>query len=144
MLYGYFGEDGRIIQAVNDLTIIEVPAGAVELTEEQWHQRFNLRLDNDLLVLDPIELPEQDIDLIRSTMRVKRGQGRIALHNAGLLQQVDDYINNPETDPVIKIAYQDALEWHRNSNTTAAIQGVLQLTDIEVDDLFAAAAAVMY
>lgn len=56
MRYALFNGQGRVVTAVNDTTAHDVPAGAVVLTEEQWHQRFDLLLDGDTLLIVPLPL----------------------------------------------------------------------------------------
>jgi hypothetical protein len=54
MIYATFDNNGRVILAHNDDTVIELPAGAKALTPEQWYNRFNLRLVGEELTNDPI------------------------------------------------------------------------------------------
>jgi hypothetical protein len=54
MIYGHF-VDGRCESAGNDDTIAELPSGAVELTEEQFADRFNLKLVDGRLINSPSE-----------------------------------------------------------------------------------------
>ncbi|MCG9080362.1 DUF4376 domain-containing protein [Laribacter hongkongensis] len=55
MLYAFFGDDGRIVSAHNDATVAMLPAGAIELTEEQWKHRFDMRLADGELINDPLQ-----------------------------------------------------------------------------------------
>jgi hypothetical protein len=73
----------------------------------------------------------------RATMRCSRFQARAALHNAGLLQAVEQAV--AASDPFVQIAWQDATEFHRNSPTIAALQAALGLSGEDLDDLFRAA-----
>lgn len=57
MKYAFFNAEGRVESAHNDDTVTELPDGAVELTEEQWFRRFDLRLANGKLVDDPVVEP---------------------------------------------------------------------------------------
>lgn len=56
MRYGIFGNDGRIESAHNDDTVTQLPGGAVELSETQWDNRFDLLLTSDGLINDPMVL----------------------------------------------------------------------------------------
>lgn len=67
---------------------------------------------------------------------VSRAQGRAALHNAGLLTQVDAIASDPLTDPLTVIALNDAQTFDRNSPTLIALAGVLGLTETDLDNLF--------
>jgi hypothetical protein len=73
---------------------------------------------------------------------VSRARARVALHNAGLLQQVEAIIADPATDPVTVIAWQDATEFQRTSPTLQALATQLGLTSADLDSLFIAAAQV--
>ena len=67
-------------------------------------------------------------------MVCSRFQARAALHQAGLLAQVDTFVAS--ADPFVQIAWTDAIEFRRNSPTIAAMAQGLGLTDEQVDDLF--------
>lgn len=67
---------------------------------------------------------------------VSRFQGRAALHKSGLLKQVETIIADPETDPMVVIAWQDATEFRRDSPTVAALAVPLGLSETDLDDLF--------
>lgn len=88
--------------------------------------------------------PPQTLEQRRAAMVVKRGQGRIVLHEDGLLETVENFVNSAECPMVVKIAYQDATDWMRLSTTTAAMMTVLGLSDEQADDLFVRAALVEY
>lgn len=74
--------------------------------------------------------------------QVSRVQARVALHQAGLLDQVEAIIADPATDPVTVIAYTDATTFDRKSPTLAALASALGLTDTDLDNLFVAASQV--
>lgn len=57
MRYAIFDQQGRVDSAHNDDTVLELPEGAVELSESQWGDRFNLRLVSGVLSNDPIVRP---------------------------------------------------------------------------------------
>lgn len=76
----------------------------------------------------------------RATMRCSRFQARAALHVAGLLAQVEAAV--AAADPLVQIAWADAVEFYRDSPTIAALQGAVGLTDEQVDDLFRSAAQI--
>lgn len=91
-----------------------------------------------------LDQPLLTIEQQRAQMVVKRGQGRIALLEHGHLDTVETFVNSPECPPRVRIAYQDALDWERLSETTAAMMLVLGLTDGEADALFRYAKDVTY
>lgn len=73
--------------------------------------------------------------------RVTRRQARLALHQAGLLGQVEALMASPETPATIRITYDDATEWWRDDPIIQAMALALNLPPEQVDALFVAAAA---
>lgn len=71
---------------------------------------------------------------------VSRFQAKAALSNAGLLAQVETLMSDPATNPIARLAWSDAQEFHRTSPTVAAMAQALGLSDAQLDALFAAAA----
>lgn len=59
MRYAFFNAEGRVDTAHNDDTVAELPEGAVELTEEQFEGRFDLRLVGGALVVEPFVQPPE-------------------------------------------------------------------------------------
>ena len=82
---------------------------------------------------------EADIHDRRAAMVANRMQARIALHQAGLLSQVEDAV--AQADPVAQIAWTDATEFQRLSPTIAALADAIDppLTDEQLDAIFEAA-----
>lgn len=74
---------------------------------------------------------------------VTRRQARRALLAAGLLDDVEEAINDLDEPQrsTYRVDYEDATEWRRDWPTLLAMQAALGWTDAQVDDLFAAAAA---
>ena len=64
-------------------------------------------------------------------------QGRMALVDANLLTQVETAINS--ADQKTKTAWEYALEWKRTSPLITTLAAALNLSDVEVDELFKAA-----
>lgn len=85
----------------------------------------------------PVRTPEEALASERAAMVVSRFQARVALHNAGLLQSVEAAV--AAADPFVQIAWADAVEFRRNSQTIVALAAALSLPDTQVDDLFRAA-----
>jgi hypothetical protein len=71
---------------------------------------------------------------------VSRMQARIALHNAGLLTSVEAAVS--AADPFVQIAWADAQEFRRNSQTITTLAAALSMSDEQLDDLFRAAALI--
>lgn len=60
MKFAFFDESGRVQSAHNDTTAVTLPQGAVELTDEQWSRRFDLRRASGQLVFDVAPVPMED------------------------------------------------------------------------------------
>ncbi|MCW5623569.1 MAG: hypothetical protein KIT73_02500 [Burkholderiales bacterium] len=73
---------------------------------------------------------------------VSRFQAFAALHLAGLLEAVEVTMANPATDTLARLAWENALEFRRDSPTVTAIAGLLDLTEEQLDDLFTTAAGI--
>lgn len=81
--------------------------------------------------------PEKLLEVARAGMMCSRFQARAALHLAGLLPAVEATV--ADADPLMQLAWADAVEFRRDSPTIAAIAAGLDLTDEQVDELFRAA-----
>ena len=84
--------------------------------------------------------PEQELAIERKAMVCSRFQARAALAGAGLLGQVQQFMST--ADAGAKLAWDEAVEFRRNSPTIAGLQGAIGLTDEQIDDLFRAAMAI--
>lgn len=73
---------------------------------------------------------------------VSRSQGLIALYEAGLLSAIKVIVDDPETDPILVIAWEAAQEFHRDSPTIAYFADKLELSEAQIDDLFTAASMI--
>lgn len=71
---------------------------------------------------------------------VTRAQARIALHEAGLLGQVEAAVAAHPYYPV-RIWWADALTFERSNSYLAAIAVEMELTEEQVDALFVTAAS---
>lgn len=67
---------------------------------------------------------------------ITRMQAKMALQQAGLLNSIQAHMDDPDMNPMYKIAWNEAQEFSRNSPTIAALQGILGLTDESIDNLF--------
>lgn len=68
--------------------------------------------------------------------QVTRFQARAALHYAGLLTMIEDYMHLETTSVMEKLAWNDALEFERNSPLINALCVSFGLTSEQVDNLF--------
>ena len=73
---------------------------------------------------------------------VTRFQALAALHLGGYLPTVEAIMAAPETPILTKLAWNNALNFERNSATVASLAGVLNLSDAALDALFTTAAGI--
>lgn len=73
---------------------------------------------------------------------VTRFQARAALHIAGHLSTVEVLMTNESTPMLARLAWQDALEFKRQSPTVLTMGAALGLKDVDIDQLFIAAAQI--
>lgn len=121
----YKDADGQIY-SIN--SIQEPKSGWVELTEAETEAHLNT---------PPAPMP--------AAQSVSRSQGKMALLQAGLLQQVEAFIgtiDDVELQAMARIAFTDAGTWERSSPTLNALAYGLGLDDLALDALFIAAAEV--
>lgn len=85
---------------------------------------------------------ERELAKWREGMVVSRFQARAVLRQMGLREQVDALVDDPETDPLVVDAWNDAQEFRRTSPTIAMFAGELGLTDEQVDEMFEQAAQI--
>lgn len=81
-----------------------------------------------------------EIDLVPKS--VTRFQVRVALHNAGQLDEVESLMTAPDTPMRIKLAWCDSQEFPRDSATVQAIGLALDISSSQIDDLFIAASVI--
>jgi hypothetical protein len=70
---------------------------------------------------------------------ITAAQAKIALQKAGLLTQVQNFIN-ASTDPAVPIFWNSAPQWERNNPTMLALCTAIGFPSTQVDQLFAQAA----
>lgn len=71
----------------------------------------------------------------RESTSVTRFQAKAALHQAGLLEQVEAFIDDPATDALVKLAWQEA-SFDRSSKMVEEVGATLNLTSLQIDELF--------
>lgn len=81
----------------------------------------------------PPEIPVPDA--------VSRFQARAALHQAGLLEAAEAAVAT--SDMIVRLAWQDAQEFRRDSPTVATLADALGLTPAQLDELFRQAAGIV-
>lgn len=73
---------------------------------------------------------------------VSRFQAKAALLQAGLLGDVEALIADPATDPLTKLAWQEAIEFRRQSPALLGVATALGWTDEQLDALFVSASQI--
>lgn len=73
---------------------------------------------------------------------VQRFQARAALFQIGLLETVENIMQNPATPILAKLAWQDAQEFYRDSETVKQLAAILSLSENDVNNLFINAAKI--
>jgi hypothetical protein len=79
----------------------------------------------------------------RSSASCTPFQGKAALFQAGLLDDVEALITDAATDTLTKLAWANAIEWKRNSPMITSLSTALNMADTQVDDLFKAASQIV-
>jgi len=79
----------------------------------------------------------------RSSASCTPFQGKAALFQAGLLDDVEALIADAATDTLTKLAWANAVEWKRNSPMIMSLSTALNMADTQVDDLFKAASQIV-
>lgn len=89
----------------------------------------------------PNDLEQQYADYVPAVapVSVSRFQALAALLQAGLLDAVAAWANDPGTDPLHKLAFETATEFSRTSPTLAAGAAALGWSEQQLDALFDAA-----
>lgn len=73
---------------------------------------------------------------------VSRFQALAALEQAGMLAQVEALMADANTDPIARLAWQNAAKFHRDSPTLRTLAIALALSDAQLDQLFVSAASI--
>jgi len=109
-----------------------VEKGARELIDDKWTTTWV-----------SVEMTPEEIEAARKAkvpQSVSRFQARAVLHAYDLLETVNTMMET--ADPIAKLAWQDAQEFRRTSPTVLAMAGALALSDLQLDEMFVAAAGI--
>lgn len=128
----HFKDENNLLHFLSDDDIANggmelLPFGCVEITDEEAEYLRAAKLENN-----PIQIPQE----------VTRFQARAALYQSGLLEAVEVEIAKPETDIMLKLAWQDALTFKRNSSFVTGMAAILELSEEQLDQLFVLAAGI--
>lgn len=92
---------------------------------------------------DPAPPPATLPPARRVPQTVARFQAKVALLQAGHLDNIEAYMSRPDTNRVTQMAWQDAQEFQRQSPTVLALAKLLGMTDTQLDDLFVVASKIV-
>lgn len=73
---------------------------------------------------------------------ISRARARAALYLAGYLDQIEGIMADPTTPALVKIAWQDAQTFERDSASLQQIASMLDLSDADLDNLFRTASEI--
>lgn len=90
----------------------------------------------------PPELPEWKPLPSSVPQSVTPFQAKAALLQSGLLDDVEALIANPATDPLVKLAWNTALAFERESPSILGIANALGWSDSDLDTLFVTASEI--
>jgi len=135
-------------------TMIETEDGNIPEVQaiDGWHVNVRVVGDEDMAALEPFavapstgrrrwsDAPTVVVPIAPQYAQVITiRQARLALHNAGLLDDVEAAI--AQADRAVQIEWEYATEFRRDWPTLLAMQPLLGLTDEQIDGLFVAASA---
>ena len=128
----------------------DLPADAVEITEEYQQVLLVAQASGASIVPDENGVPQmvllppptevEVLDAWRATAKVSRFQAMAALHNEGLLDEAVEVVT--QAGGLIKIAWDNAIEFRRNSPAILNLALALGLDEEELDALFIVAAEI--
>ena len=127
----YIDEAQSLIEAEIDARIYKVPADPANR-----HYRLIVAAG---VAIAPYVAPPPPVPAT-----VTRFQGRQALRNAGLFDQVELLVNDPATTEEVRTRWEDLTVFERSSPFIAALAPLLDppLSEAEIDALFIAAAQI--
>lgn len=131
-------ENGLVINTIEVLSLEDCPVEEGQVVIEADVGGIGWLYRNGQLQEPDAPEPEE-----RSLLRtVSRFQALAALMQAGLLESVTVWANDPNTDPLHKLAFETAAEFSRSSPTLAAGATALGWNTLQLDALFDAASQI--
>jgi len=88
------------------------------------------------------ELAAEALENWRENCEVSTFQAQAALTLAGYMENIEDLLADPATDPLTVLAWNKAQTFKRRSPTVLELAAVLGLTEQQLDDLFKFAATI--
>lgn len=100
--------------------------------------------DGGQLVFDAARMAETEAVIAARAIpqTVTRFQALAALDQAGLLGQVEAIISDPQTASIMRLAFNEALTFERDSPTVTTLAAALNLSGSQVDALFVTASGI--
>lgn len=122
----------------------ETDNGGVPITQDAYEALFVAQAAGNQIVPDANGGPVAATPVAQVVVPsvVSRFQARAALLGAGMLDQVETIMADPNTPAIQKLAWTDAQEFRRDSPTVTALAGVLGLNDAALDNLFITASGI--
>lgn len=129
-----YNADGTIDLEINHLQYGWIPfTASPEDSEEHGRALYALAIAGEFGEIVPY-VPPPVVRVI--PQQVTRFQGRAALFQAGLLDDIEAYMALDTTDWMVKMAWKEALHFDRPSPMIASLKDLFGLTDSQIDDLF--------
>lgn len=117
-----------------DTEVLEGPTYQVNTDEQIVQKNYNVRALTQQEVADRLQTK-------RNGMVVSPFQAKAAMLAAGIYSTVESLVLNSE-DETLKLAWEYAIEWRRTSPSVIALAQAANLTDVDLDNLFEAAALI--
>lgn len=141
----------RILYKNTSFPIPFVPPSEFEVVEEVEYPEINPFIEK-VVEIDPVKingvwkqqfkvipLSEEEIQQINDTKRSSLVatplQAKVVLYNMGLYEQVENAINS-SNNSIIKLAWNNALQFKRTSPAVLEICNTLNFTEEQIDQLF--------
>lgn len=132
-----FGADPVLEGPQPDLTETQYSVyTGVQQIKDQWFTKYEAK------DYTPEELAAQ-LEQRRQTMVLSPFQAKAVLLQENLLDDVETIINDPKTDRLIVLAWNNVTEFKRLSPMVLELAKLLNLTDKQLDDLFIAGAQII-
>ena len=82
------------------------------------------------------QLDQEKLENWRGSAKCSKFQAKAALKAVGRLQEAKDLIASLPEDDDVRLAWEEAIEFRRNSPTLLAMAEQMGMTDEELDQLF--------
>jgi len=140
---GTEGEEGYQPESIKDTTVrVTAYSGDQVALFRADVDQYGGEIDEALLAEIQTEWVPPPPTPVAVPQSVTRFKAKAALLTAGLLDAVESLMGNENTPALVRLAWKEALEFERSSQTVAAMAAALNLSGSQLDDLFIAAAQI--